>query len=68
MADNEYRLEVEDHEKDALKWGARVLTGGRRPDSFRQGYYCQPTIVTDVNHEMLARKDIWANGTDHVVS
>jgi acyl-CoA reductase-like NAD-dependent aldehyde dehydrogenase len=28
--------------------GARVVTGGRRPDGFDAGWYFQPTLITDV--------------------
>ncbi|KAA9041078.1 aldehyde dehydrogenase family protein [Ginsengibacter hankyongi] len=41
--------------KDALEKGANILIGGKRID--RKGYYFEPTILTNVNHEMLVMKD-----------
>jgi acyl-CoA reductase-like NAD-dependent aldehyde dehydrogenase len=40
---------------DAKKKGARVLTGGKRLE--RKGNYFEPTILTDVNHDMLVMKE-----------
>ncbi|MEO6220468.1 MAG: aldehyde dehydrogenase family protein [Ginsengibacter sp.] len=41
--------------KDALQKGATILTGGKRPGG--KGYFFEPTILTNVNHEMLVMKD-----------
>lgn len=41
--------------KDALEKGATILTGGNRID--RKGYYFEPTVLTNVNHNMLVMKD-----------
>jgi acyl-CoA reductase-like NAD-dependent aldehyde dehydrogenase len=41
---------------DARTKGASVLTGGR-PVSGREGYYYEPTIVSNVNHEMEVVKE-----------
>lgn len=38
---------VEDHLKDALEKGARILIGGRR-----QGLFMEPTVMVDVDHTM----------------
>lgn len=38
---------------DAVReMGARVLCGGRRPDHLARGYFFEPTVVTNVNHDM----------------
>jgi succinate-semialdehyde dehydrogenase/glutarate-semialdehyde dehydrogenase len=43
---------VEQHVADAVAKGAKVLVGGRRnPDL--EGLYFEPTILIDVNHDML---------------
>lgn len=34
--------------EDARAKGARVLTGGRRPDGFEKGYWWEPTVLTDI--------------------
>lgn len=36
--------------KDAVKKGAKVLTGGKRIAG--KGYYFEPTVLTNVNHKM----------------
>lgn len=46
---------LEQQVKDALKKGAKVLTGGKRID--RKGYYFEPTVIVDVNHEMQLMRD-----------
>ena len=40
---------------DALSKGAKVLSGGK-PET-RQGYYFQPTVVIDTNHDMKLMKE-----------
>jgi acyl-CoA reductase-like NAD-dependent aldehyde dehydrogenase len=40
---------------DAVRKGARLLTGGARMD--RKGYYFQPTVLADVNHTMEVMKE-----------
>ena len=42
---------VESHIQDALKKGAKVLTGGRRRPGSR-GLYFEPTVMVDVHHGM----------------
>lgn len=42
---------VEDHVEDALQRGARLLTGGRRKESLGGAFY-EPTVLTDVSHQM----------------
>jgi len=44
---------VERHIADARDKGARVLTGGQRSAKFASGYYFEPTVLADVNHDML---------------
>jgi succinate-semialdehyde dehydrogenase/glutarate-semialdehyde dehydrogenase len=47
---------VEDHMADALAKGAKVLCGGRRnPDL--EGLFYEPTVITDVDHEMKIMRD-----------
>ncbi len=40
---------------DALKKGAKIITGGKRIET--NGYFFEPTVVTNVNHEMSIMKD-----------
>lgn len=56
MAGAKYRLKVEEHIADALAKGAKVLTGGKRPSQFERGFYFEPTVLTNVNHNMLCMR------------
>lgn len=40
---------------DAISKGAKLLTGGRRID--RDGFYFEPTVLVNVNHEMQVMKE-----------
>jgi acyl-CoA reductase-like NAD-dependent aldehyde dehydrogenase len=40
---------------DAKKKGASILTGGKKTE--RKGYFFEPTVVTNVNHEMSIMKE-----------
>lgn len=41
---------LEQQVEDASKKGAKIITGGKRVDG--NGYFFEPTVATDVNHEM----------------
>lgn len=41
---------VDDHVRDAVSKGARILTGGKRAD--RAGDWYEPTVLVDVDHTM----------------
>jgi acyl-CoA reductase-like NAD-dependent aldehyde dehydrogenase len=41
--------------EDALEKGARLLTGGKLIQ--RKGYYFEPTVFTNVNHDMLLMRE-----------
>ena len=47
---------IEDHVKDAIDKGAKVLIGGKRNPNF-EGLYFEPTVLTEVTHEMKIMKD-----------
>jgi acyl-CoA reductase-like NAD-dependent aldehyde dehydrogenase len=51
MISEERILTVEAHVADAVKKGARVLTGGGRAENLR-GYFYKPTVLADTNHTM----------------
>lgn len=57
LADQRFREKVERHVQDAVGRGAAVLAGGRRPAQFARGYYYQPTVLTDVDHDMLCMRE-----------
>ncbi|MGE4652505.1 MAG: aldehyde dehydrogenase family protein [Myxococcota bacterium] len=47
---------IESHVKDAVERGARVRVGGARNPDLR-GQYFQPTVVTDVTHDMQLMRE-----------
>jgi acyl-CoA reductase-like NAD-dependent aldehyde dehydrogenase len=47
---------IEDHVRDAVDKGARVLTGGKRVEGGTGRYY-EPTVLVDVDHTMKAMTD-----------
>jgi succinate-semialdehyde dehydrogenase/glutarate-semialdehyde dehydrogenase len=47
---------VERHVEDARRRGARVLTGGRRNPAYA-GLFYEPTVLADVDHEMLVMRE-----------
>ncbi len=46
---------VEDHVADAVRQGAQVLCGGKRPS--RPGFYYEPTVLAGVNHRMKIMRE-----------
>lgn len=50
---------IKEHIEDALKKGAQLTCGGKRPEGheFEKGYFFEPTILRDVNHEMLVMSE-----------
>ncbi len=49
------RAVVEEHVRDAVARGARVLTGGTRPPG--PGYFYPPTVLTGVDHSMRIMRE-----------
>jgi len=43
---------VQSHIQDAVKKGAKVVCGGKRPAGLKRGYFFEPTILVNVNHRM----------------
>ncbi len=55
MADADGLAKTQRHVADALAKGAALACGGKRPDGeeFARGYFYEPTILTNVTHDML---------------
>jgi succinate-semialdehyde dehydrogenase/glutarate-semialdehyde dehydrogenase len=49
------RAIVEEHVRDAVARGARILLGGERPAM--PGFFYPPTVLTNVDHTMLVMRD-----------
>lgn len=47
---------IEEHVQDAVKKGARLLTGGRRNPNLK-GLYYEATVLADCNHNMLVMRE-----------
>jgi betaine-aldehyde dehydrogenase len=52
-----YRDKVEDHLADALKRGAKLVCGGRRPAKLRKGFFYEPTVLSGVDHDMKVMRE-----------
>jgi acyl-CoA reductase-like NAD-dependent aldehyde dehydrogenase len=51
---------VERYVQSARDEGARVLTGGRRPQTPAKGYFYEPTVIVDATNQMtFAREEIF---------
>ena len=57
MIGDSFRNKVADHVKDAEARGAKVLIGGKVPDTFKKGYFYEPTVLVDVDHTMKIMKE-----------
>ena len=55
LARQEQLATLEQQVQDALEQGATLLTGGQRAS--QTGYYFEPTVLTDVHHEMHVMKE-----------
>jgi succinate-semialdehyde dehydrogenase/glutarate-semialdehyde dehydrogenase len=40
--------------EDAIAKGAKIETGGKIPESFEKGYWFEPTVLSNVNTDMVA--------------
>lgn len=59
MIDEEAVQKVEEHVADALGKGAKLLSGGsrRKDGQFAKGLFFEPTVFSDVTHDMLIMKE-----------
>jgi len=55
LARQEQIAVLEQQIQDALDKGAKLLTGGNKAD--RTGYYFEPTVLTNVNHQMQVMQE-----------
>lgn len=52
MIRNQFRKKVEGQLAEALETGARVLVGGKRPSDLHHGFFLEPAVLVNVNHDM----------------
>jgi betaine-aldehyde dehydrogenase len=52
-----FRSKVESQVADALSAGATALVGGQRPRDFDKGFYLEPSVLINVDHDMAIMRD-----------
>ncbi|HEX7314821.1 MAG TPA: aldehyde dehydrogenase family protein [Pyrinomonadaceae bacterium] len=58
MSSERQLLTVEEHVRDAVEHGARVLTGGGRAKGCSdRGWFHEPTVLADVDHSMTVMRE-----------
>ncbi|MGQ0601143.1 MAG: aldehyde dehydrogenase family protein, partial [Anaerolineales bacterium] len=57
MIGEAYRAKVERHVEEARTRGAQTLTGGRRPPGINRGWFYEPTVLTNVTHDMAIMRE-----------
>jgi len=57
MIDEEARRRVIAHIEDAVSKGAEVVYGGKVPSGFERGFFFEPTVLVNVNHEMTMMRE-----------
>ncbi len=57
MIRDRFRQKVDEQVQEALKAGARAVTGARRPPGFERGFFYEPTILIQVDHSMRVMQE-----------
>ncbi len=59
MATADGVTDVQAHVDDAVSKGATLVTGGKKPDAFKdsRGNYYSPTLLTNCTHDMLVMRE-----------
>jgi len=52
-----FRDKVISQVEEAVQAGARLILGGKIPSEFERGYFWQPTILVEVNHQMRVMQE-----------
>jgi len=52
-----YRKKVEEHVAQALRRGAELVCGGRRPAKLKKGFFYEPTVLCGVDHDMKVMRE-----------
>ena len=52
MQRDHFRSKVESQIRQASDRGAKVLTGGKRPEHFDKGFFLEPAVMVNVDHTM----------------
>jgi len=57
MIRNNFREKVEEQVAEAVKAGAKILTGGKRPSNLKRGFFLEPVVITGVDHSMVLMQE-----------
>jgi acyl-CoA reductase-like NAD-dependent aldehyde dehydrogenase len=57
MMRDHFRQKVEQQIADAVKGGARLLAGGKRPEALQRGFFLEPAVLIDVDHSMAIMRE-----------
>ncbi len=59
LASSEQLVKVEQHVKNAIQLGAKILTGGHRPKvpEFDKGFFFEPTVLENTLPDMLVEQE-----------
>ncbi len=57
MARNEQRDRIEEQINKSVGEGAKILLGGKRPDTKKKGYFFPPTVMTATNDMTICREE-----------
>jgi betaine-aldehyde dehydrogenase len=52
MLRNHFREKVEGQMRAAVDAGAQVMVGGKRPTHLKKGFFLEPAVMVNVNHDM----------------
>jgi betaine-aldehyde dehydrogenase len=55
MIGKDYREKVDSHVKDAVRRGAKLVSGGKKRSA--PGWFYEPTVLADVDHSMTVMRD-----------
>ncbi|MFN2276410.1 MAG: aldehyde dehydrogenase family protein [Candidatus Promineifilaceae bacterium] len=57
MIRSSFREKVEGQIAGAIGAGARLLVGGKRPSGMERGFFLEPAVLVNVNHDMPIMRD-----------
>jgi betaine-aldehyde dehydrogenase len=57
MIRDKFRQKVSEQVAEAVSAGAQVLTGGKIPADMQRGFFYQPTVLVNVNHDMRIMRE-----------
>jgi betaine-aldehyde dehydrogenase len=57
MLRNHFREKVEGQIRAAVDAGAHLMVGGKRPTHLKKGFFLEPAVMVNVNHDMSITRD-----------